>query len=76
MGKLLEELLKYLSSTSPEQLEKNWKEIEPYSQIGPTAEEFVKQSLGMFKYSFNKVKEASVNNNNENPEFTLGFCFN
>lgn len=75
MGKLLEELLNYLSSVSPDQLEKDWKELEPYSQIGPTAEEFIKQSLGIFKYSFNKVKEASVNNNNENSEFTLGFLF-
>ena len=41
MGKLLEELQEYFSNATTEQLEKDWKELEPFSHIGPEAKEFV-----------------------------------
>lgn len=75
MGKLLDELLDYLSNASSEQLEKDWKQLEPFSHVGPTAEEFVKLSLGLFSRSSNQVKEVNIINTKENPEYALDFSF-
>ena len=41
MSKLLDDVLKFLSSATIEQLEENWKYLEPYEDIGPNAKEFV-----------------------------------
>lgn len=42
MGKLSKELIKYLEVTPREQLEKNFKELESWTKIGPSAEDFYK----------------------------------
>ena len=49
MSKLLEELQEYLSNATTEQLEKDWKELEPFSHIGTEAKDFVENQLGCEK---------------------------
>lgn len=43
MGKLLESLKEYLNNASKEELEENWKELEPYNEIGPDALEYYEE---------------------------------
>lgn len=38
---LVAELKHHLATTSKEQLEKEWKELEPWNNIGPTVQEFL-----------------------------------
>lgn len=38
-NKILEGLKEYLENTSPEQLKRDWEELEPYNHFGPTMEE-------------------------------------
>lgn len=38
-SKLIQGLYDYLNNTSPEQLEKDWKELEKFNQYGPDIEE-------------------------------------
>lgn len=48
MSKLLNDLLNFLSSATPEQLKENWKHLEPYEDIGPNARDFVKKTANTF----------------------------
>lgn len=41
-SKLVESLRKHLDETSPEQLEKEFEELEPYNEIGPDCMEYIK----------------------------------
>jgi hypothetical protein len=73
MSKLLDEILDFLSSATPEQLQDNWKKLEPYENIGPNAGEFVKFCLGNI-YSFSKeINNTVIINSKENPEYCSGF---
>jgi hypothetical protein len=45
MSKLVKELLNFLETATPEQLEENWKQLEKYSKVGPNALEFVNKQL-------------------------------
>lgn len=45
MSKLVQELLDFLKTATPEQLEENWKHLEKYSNIGPNAKEFANKQL-------------------------------
>lgn len=45
MSKLVKELLDFLESATPEQLDENWKQLEKYSNVGPNAIEFVNKQL-------------------------------
>ena len=45
MSKLVQELLDFLETATPEQLEENLKHLEKYSNIGPNAIEFVNKQL-------------------------------
>lgn len=54
MGTLVEQLIAYLESATPEQLEEDWKELEPYNEIGPSAEEWM-------KYAEERLKELKQN---------------
>lgn len=38
-SKLIQALEEYLANTSPEQLKKDWEELEQYNQYGPDMEE-------------------------------------
>ena len=40
---LSENLEKSLNSMSPEELQKLWKQLEPFNNTGPLAEEFIKE---------------------------------
>lgn len=42
MKKVYEKLLKYLSSMTPEEKEKDWKELKQYNEVGPSVEEVLK----------------------------------
>jgi len=42
MGKLLEGLINYLENTPKEVLEEEFKQLEPYTKIGPTVDEYIK----------------------------------
>lgn len=46
MSKLVKELLNFLETATPEQLEENWKHLEEYSKVGPSAIEFVNKQIG------------------------------
>lgn len=69
MSKLLDDLLDFLSRATNEQLEENWKRLEPYEDIGPNAKEFVEYCMGGFQYSCNTV----IVNDKTNPEYSFGF---
>lgn len=69
MSKLLDDLLDFLSFATSEQLEENWKHLEPYENIGPNAREFVEYCMGGFQYSCNTV----IVNKEKNPEYNFGF---
>lgn len=45
MSKLVNSLLNFLETATPEQLEENWKHLEKYSKVGPNAIEFVNKQL-------------------------------
>lgn len=45
MSKLVKELLNFLETATPQQLEENWKQLEKYSKVGPNANEFVNKQL-------------------------------
>lgn len=47
MGKLVQELMEYLSNTSNEQLEEDFNELEYYNEIGPNVEDFIKNNEAM-----------------------------
>lgn len=38
---IIQKLEDYLNSTSKEQLEKDWEELKPYQNIGPTIDEYI-----------------------------------
>jgi len=41
MGMFTERLKKYLASSTPEQLERDYIELEEYNQVGPTPERYL-----------------------------------
>ena len=41
MKKVFESLKNYFENTSSEQIEKDWKELKKYNEIGPDIEEFL-----------------------------------
>lgn len=41
MGKILEQLIEYFETTPKEILDKDFKELEPYCNIGPTVDEYL-----------------------------------
>lgn len=44
MSKLLEGLINYLENTPKEVLEEEFKQLEPYTKIGPTVDEYIKMT--------------------------------
>lgn len=74
MSKLLDELLDFLSSATHEQLEENWKSLEPYEKIGPSAREFVEYSMRGFQFSLhNDVNNFIFVNNEKIQSIALDF---
>lgn len=74
MSKLLEDLIKFLSTATNEQLKANWRRLEPYENIGPTAREFVDSCMGDFQYLLcNDISNSIIVNNEKNPEYSFGF---
>ena len=63
MGKLVDELLAYLSKASKEQLVKDWEELKEFNEVGPEVTSFIEQSL------------ETISNKFGNPEFTLDFFY-
>lgn len=45
-SKLVNRLLDFLEKATPEQLKENWKHLEEYSKVGPSAIEFVNKQIG------------------------------
>lgn len=45
MTESLKEVLNFLQTATPEQLEENWKRLKKYSKIGLNAKEFVNKQL-------------------------------
>ncbi len=41
MNKVIDEIINYLNSSSKEELNKNWKHLEPYENIGPNADKWI-----------------------------------
>ena len=60
---LVAELKHHLATTSKEQLEKEWKELEPWNNVGPTVQEFLygKQSeVDLEKYIENEINHYGL----------------
>lgn len=49
MSKAVENLLRFLSTASQEELEENFKDLEKYCNIGPLAKDFVERELSREK---------------------------
>ena len=63
MSKLLNDLLNFLSSATPEQLKENWKHLEPYENIGPNAREFAEYCNNIYQYSYcNNISKSVIYN--------------
>ncbi len=67
MGIFTERLKKYLASSTPEQLERDYIELEEYNQVGPTPERYL--------LSLEPIGEIRISNTIANPEKTLDFSF-
>ena len=50
MGKLVDELLAYLSKASKEQLVKDWEELKEFNEVGPEVTSFIEQSRYAIPY--------------------------
>lgn len=74
MGKLLEELKRFIATATPEELERAWKEVEQFKDVGPTVSEFVSAAL-TFSNPVGALQESKISNN-KNPEYTSGFFNN
>ena len=72
MGKLVDELLAYLSKASKEQLVKDWEELKEFNEVGPEVTSFIEQSLETIQIC-DSVPEIAISNKFGNPEFTLDF---
>ena len=49
MSKAVENLLRFLSTASQEELDKNFKDLEKYCNVGPLAKDFVERELSREK---------------------------
>lgn len=45
MSKLVNSLLNFLETSTPEQLEENWKHLEKYSNVGPNAMDYINKVI-------------------------------
>ncbi len=74
----LEELKKYLKSTSKEKVLADWTESEKFDQVGFLMEDFLKNTQCYYKIFLKDDPigiENKFNNANLNPKFTSGFLF-
>ena len=74
MGKLVDELLAYLSKASKEQLVKDWEELKEFNEGCPEVTSFIEQSLETIQIC-DSVPEIAISNKFGNPEFTLDFFY-
>lgn len=51
MSKLLDSLLKWFDTATKDEIDKRWKELEPYNEIGPTVDEYIEY--------VNKIKNSN-----------------
>lgn len=72
MGKLVEELLAYLTNSSKEQLAKDFEDLKEFNEIGPEVTSFIEQSQEINKV-YDSLPEVTVSSEFGNPEFTLDF---
>ena len=49
MSKAVESLLQFLSTASQEELDKNFKDLEKYCDVGPLAKDFIERELSRGK---------------------------
>lgn len=49
MSKAVENLLRFLSTASQEELDENFKDLEKYCNVGPLAKDFVERELSREK---------------------------
>ena len=60
-SKCLQELKKYLDNATPEQLKEDWKELEKFSEVGPVADEYIKQLEEFVKpYKEENMEEIEI----------------
>ena len=74
MNNLLEDLKKYFRDTPDEQIQKDWSESEKYDEIGPSVEEFIKETQSFFKLEQDKLLNKQLREYlNIQPGVTFGF---
>ena len=74
MGKLVDDLLSYLSNISDEQLKKDWYELEEFNNIGPEVTNFINQTQENVQ-GYNFSSELTISSEFKNPEITLDFFY-
>lgn len=72
MENLVEQLRAYLASATKEQLERDWEELEPWSNVGPELFSFIDEQMKLQKCKYQEPI-YNINNNKKNPEFSLDF---
>lgn len=60
----LQELKEHLDNATPEQLEEDWKELEKFSEVGPIADEYIKQCKEFVK----PYKEENIEEKGDEPK--------
>jgi hypothetical protein len=74
MNNFFEDLKQYFDSTPQHAVEEAWKKTEAFDEIGPTVEEFLKNTQQYVIQTDNPKEEFEYNiNNNLNPNFASGF---
>ena len=74
MNAILEGLKQYFQNTDASQVLKDWAEFDEFNKIGPTIEEFMKQSSFMYKMDNNMSRwKFSSPTISQNPKFSSDF---
>ena len=60
---LVKGLKDYFENTSPEQLDKDFQELEVYNQIGPDALEYLNHTMKMFNSAQTETSEPNKDDN-------------
>lgn len=77
MNNFFEDLKQYLDNTPQHVIEETWKKTEAFDKIGPTVEDFFKNTEQYSIETDNPLQELVYNFNNDlNPNFVSGFILN
>lgn len=75
MNNFFEELKKYFHDTPRDQVLEDWAKSEKFDEVGPTVEEFLRNTKQHYKVHSEEPLDVGIyfTNDNLNPKFTSGF---